>query len=132
MRQFRELVIEHFLGAAQDNVTTLTRRHAAQNQYMAELIEVRIVRDSISHITANGLEDLLGSRLPVVGHFLNRFEFLRGTEALVQIDPSLGSQPKDRLLGEILRPATPITRPFIDGSRGVIVQGRRPVRLTKW
>ena len=98
LRQFRELVLEHLLGAAQNNVPALTRGDAAENQYIAELIEVGIVCDSISHITADGLEDLLGSRLPVMGHFLNRLEFLRGTEALVQIDPSLARQPKDRLL----------------------------------
>jgi hypothetical protein len=98
LRQFRELGSQHFMGAAQNDVPTLARRHAAENQNIAEFVEVRVVRDAMSHITANGLENPLCSRLPGSGHFLNEFELLRGAEALVQADPSLGSQAKDRLL----------------------------------
>ena len=97
-RQFREFLSQNLARLFQHDIATLAGCHAPQNQQMLEVIKIRIVRQAVAEINADGFINLRRAGVALGGQALNFLEPFGQAHFARQFDFGRRQQLVDRLL----------------------------------
>src|SRR5687768_3530328 len=76
-REFGKLGVENFPGVGDDGVAALSAGYPPENENMIEIVEVRVMHDSIPKVCADGLINLPRALVTVRHEHLHMLQLFR-------------------------------------------------------
>src|SRR6266540_3962013 len=120
LRQVGKVGAQDFVRFLHDELAARTGGYAAQDEQVAEVVHLRVMRQRVAEINANGFKYPRWTRVTLLVQFLYELELFRRM-TFRQINSRRRREPHHRLLRKILRAATAIARPFVRSGVRIVV-----------
>ena len=118
-----EFEAEDFFGGGEKVVAAGAAGDAAEDEDVVEVVEVRVVREGVAEVGADGLVDFLRAGIAFGHEGLHELEFFGEGQAEVGGDAGGDEEAADGLLGEVLRADAVVAAPFVAGGVGAVIDG---------